>query len=107
MSGAGIGRLAGRRGKRAYPCEGAVQFSCTDTSTLRERRRGSCLSTLAMSSPGPNKTPFSIESSERLLMISHRVAGAFASDNKSCIARRAERSPVLRYTAVRRVRRWG
>ena len=50
-----------------------------------------------MSSSRANKTRFSIKSSEKLLMSSQRVAGAFASDNKSRTARRAGSSPMLRY----------
>ena len=72
-------------------------FSWTDTSMLRDRRRGSRLRTLAMRSSSANRTLFSMKSSERLLRSSHRDAGAFASDSKSRTARRAGRSPMLRY----------
>ena len=67
MNGAGAGNRASR-GKGEYPCEGAVRFSLD--GHLRKRRHGNCLSTLAMSSSGLNRTLFSMESSERLLMIS-------------------------------------
>ena len=43
-----------------------------------------------------NRTLFSIKSSERLLMRSHRVTGAFASDKKSHMAPQGESSSMLR-----------
>ena len=72
-------------------------FSWTDTSMLRDRRRGSRLKTLAMNSSRANRTLFSMKSSERLLRSMHRDAGAFARDNKSRTARRAGWLPMLRY----------
>ena len=72
-------------------------FSWMDTSTLRDRRRGSSLSTLAISSSRAKSTLLSLKSSERLLTSAHLVAGAFARESRSRTARRAGRSPMWRY----------
>ena len=64
---------------------------------LRERSHGSCLGTLGMSSLSTNRTLFLMKPSERLSMSPHCVAGPFASDGKSRMARRAGRSPMLQY----------
>jgi hypothetical protein len=72
-------------------------FSWMDTSTLRERRRGRSLSTLAMSNSRAKRTLLSLKSSERLLTSAHLGAGAFARESRSRTARWAGRSPILRY----------
>jgi len=72
-------------------------FSWMDTSTLRERRRGRSLSTLAMSNSRAKRTLLSLKSRERLLTSAHLAAGAFARESKSRTARWAGRSPILRY----------
>ena len=85
-SGAGIGRLGGisMRGRGVY---------FRGRTPRRSERAGGRLRTLAMSSSTANRTLFSTNLSERLLRSSHHVAGAFASENKSCTACRAGRSP--------------
>ena len=72
-------------------------FSWMDTSTLRDRRRGNSLSTLAISSSRAKSTLLSLKLSERLLTSAHLVAGAFARESRRRTARRAGRSPMWRY----------
>jgi len=50
-----------------------------------------------MSGSSANRTLFSVKSRKGLLTSSHRVAGAFASGNKSPIEREAGRLLMLRY----------
>ena len=72
-------------------------FSWVDTSKLRVRKRGSRLSTLAMSSSSANRTLLPLKSSVRLLTSLHLAAEAFTSESKSCTARGAGRSSMWRY----------
>jgi len=57
---------------------------------------GSHLSGLAMSNSSAVRTLFSMKPTKRLLTGSHHVEGAFVSENKSPIAREAEKSLMLR-----------
>src|SRR5712691_6451997 len=83
-----------------YPHDGAMSVFMhryLHSERAPTRHAGSRMGTFAMSDSSAKRTLFSMKSSKRPLTSSHRVAGTFASDNKSRITREVGRSLMLRY----------